>query len=87
MGMKVATPFSQQAKVEIGKVGCFFIGGLPGTHIEFGMAPVTNSTSLISELSMELKVSKLFFKSMEATRSMYSDYRLNDLVVTELLSK
>jgi hypothetical protein len=60
---------------------------LPGTHLEFGMAPVTNSTSLISELSLELKVSKLFFKSMEVTRSIYSDYRLNDVVVTELLSR
>lgn len=29
----------------------------------------------------------LFFKSLEVTRSSYSDYRPNDLVVTELLSK
>ena len=38
---------------------------LPDTHIEFGMAPVTNSIWLISQLSMELRVAKLFFKSME----------------------
>ena len=60
---------------------------LPGTHIEFGMAPVTNSTWLISELSMELRVEKLVFKSKQDTHSTYSDYRLNDLVVSELLSK
>jgi hypothetical protein len=60
---------------------------LPGTHIEFGMAPVTNSTWLIGELSMKLRVSKLIFKSMDVTRSTYSDYRLNSLVLTELMSK
>jgi hypothetical protein len=60
---------------------------LPGTHIEFGMAPVTDSTWLIGALSMELKVSKLIFRSMEITRSTYSDYRLNDVVLKELLAK
>jgi hypothetical protein len=60
---------------------------LPGTHIEFGMAPLTNSTWLISELSMKLMISKLIFKSKEVTRSTYSDYRLNDIVLAELLSK
>src|ERR1700693_3472288 len=49
---------------------------LPGTHIEFGMAPVTNSTWLINDLSMKLRVSKLIFKSMDVTRSTYSDYLL-----------
>ena len=60
---------------------------LPGTHIEFGMAPVTDSTFLIGGLSMNLTVSKLVFKSREVTRSTFSGYRLNDLVVSELLSK
>lgn len=60
---------------------------LPDTHIEFGMAPVTNSIWLISELSMKLRVSKLVFKSREVTGSTYSDYRLNDLVLNELLAK
>jgi hypothetical protein len=60
---------------------------LPGTHIEFGMEPVTNSTWLIGELTMKLKVSKLGFKSMEVTSSTYSGYRLNDRLVAELLSK
>jgi hypothetical protein len=60
---------------------------LPGTHIEFGMAPVTDSTFLIGGLSMNLTVSKLVFKSREVTRSTFSGYRLNHLVVTELLSK
>jgi hypothetical protein len=60
---------------------------LPGTHIEFAMAPVTNSIWLIGELSMDLRVSKLVFKSAEMTHSTYSNYRLNDLVVAELLSK
>ena len=60
---------------------------LPGTHIDFGMAPVTDSTWLIGELSMKLTISKLGFKSKEVTGSTYSDYRLNDLVLAELLSK
>jgi len=60
---------------------------LPGTHIDFGMAPVTNSTWLISELSMKLRVSKLGFKSSEVTGSSYSNYRLNDAVLNELLAK
>lgn len=60
---------------------------LPGTHIEFERAPVTGSTWLIATLSVELRVSRLFFESTEATRSTYSDNRLNDLVAAELLSK
>jgi len=60
---------------------------LPGTHIEFGMAPVTSSTWLIGELSMKLIVSKLVFKSREVTGSTYSRYRPNNLVLAELLSK
>jgi hypothetical protein len=60
---------------------------LPGTHIEFAMAPVTSSTWLISELSMKLRVSKLVFKSKEVTGSTYSDYRLNDQVLNELLGR
>jgi hypothetical protein len=60
---------------------------LPGTHIEFGMAPVTDSVWLIHNLSMELRVAKLFLKSTEVTRSTYSDNRLNDVVMKELLAK
>jgi hypothetical protein len=60
---------------------------LPGTHIGFGMTPVTDSIWLIGELSMDLRVSKLIFKSTETTRTTYSGNRLNDLVVTELLAK
>lgn len=61
---------------------------LPGTHIEFGMAPVTDSIWLIGELSMKLMVSKLFlFKSTQDTRSTYTDYRLNAQVLDELLAK
>ncbi len=60
---------------------------LPGTHIEFGMAPVTSPTWLLGELSMDLRVSKLIFKSVQLTRSTYTNYRRNDLVVAELLSK
>jgi len=58
---------------------------LPGTHIEFAMAPVTDSIWLISELSIDLRVSKLFFKSTQITRSTYSAYRLNTLTLDELL--
>ena len=60
---------------------------LPGTHIEFEMAPVTHSIWLISELSMKLRVSKLGFKSWDVNGSTYSDYRLNDLVLDGLLPK
>ena len=61
---------------------------LPGTHVEFGMAPVTDSTWLIGEFSMTLTVSKfLFFKSTQITRSTYSEYRLNGPMLDELLSK
>jgi hypothetical protein len=60
---------------------------LPGTRIEFAMAPVTDSIWLISELSMKLRLSKFFRKSMQDTRSTYSDYRLNSVVVEELLAK
>ena len=60
---------------------------LPGTHIDFGMAPVTGSTWLIGELSMKLTISKFGFKSKEVTGSTYSDYCPNDSVLAELLSK
>jgi hypothetical protein len=61
---------------------------LPGTHIEFGMAPVTDSTWLINELTMKLAISKLLmFKSMQMTHSTYSEYRLNSQVLEELLAK
>jgi hypothetical protein len=61
---------------------------LPGTHVGFAMAPVTDSIWLIGEFSMTLKVSKLFlFKSTQVTRSTYSEYRLNQQVLDELLSK
>jgi outer membrane lipoprotein-sorting protein len=60
---------------------------LPGTHIEFAMAPVTDSVWLISELSMDLRVSKLFFKSTQNTRTTYSAYRLNTAVLDELLKQ
>jgi hypothetical protein len=60
---------------------------LPGTHIELGMAPVSDSTWLVGELSMKLKVTKLIFKSTQVTRSTYTNYRLNTLVLADLLSK
>jgi hypothetical protein len=58
---------------------------LPGTRVEFEMAPVTDSIWLISELSIDLRVSKFFFTSTQITRSSYSEYRLNNLVLEELL--
>jgi hypothetical protein len=61
---------------------------LPGTHIELDMTPVTDSVWLIREITMTLRVSKLFwFNSAQVTRSTFSDYRLNAAVVEELLSK
>ncbi len=61
---------------------------LPGTHVGFAMAPVTDSVWLISEFSMTLKVSKFFlFKSTQETRSTYTEYRLNQQVLDELLSQ
>jgi len=59
---------------------------LPGTHIEFGMMPVTDSIWLVGKLSMDLRISKLgLFKSTQVTRSTYTDYRMNDLVLADLL--
>ncbi len=59
---------------------------LPGTHIEFGMTPVTDSIWLVGRLSMDLRISKLgLFKSTQVTRSTYTDYRMNDLVLADLL--
>jgi len=61
---------------------------LPGTEIEIKMTPVTDSTWLIDEVSTKLNVSKLHvFKSTAVTRSTYTQYRPNSLVVEELLSK
>ena len=61
---------------------------LPGTHIEFSMAPVNDSTWLVTELAMDLTVAKLYwFKSKQVTRTVWSDYRPNDQVLRELLAK
>lgn len=61
---------------------------LPGTEIEFGMAPVTDSVWLVNEVSMNLEVSKLhMFKSAQMTRTTYTQYRLNSQVLEELLAK
>jgi hypothetical protein len=60
---------------------------LPGTRIEIEMTPVSESTWLIDEVSMQLKVSKLgLFKSAQMTRSTYKQYRPNSEVLEELLS-
>jgi hypothetical protein len=60
---------------------------LPGTRIEIGMTPVTESTWLIDEVSMKLSVAKLrMFKSTSLTRSTYSQYRPNAEVLEEFLS-
>ncbi len=60
---------------------------LPGTRIEIEMTPVGESTWLIDEVSMELKVSKLgLFKSTQMTRSTYKQYRPNSEVLAELLT-
>jgi hypothetical protein len=61
---------------------------LPGTHIEFGMNPVNDSTWLIDELSMNLTVAKLyFFKTTQNTHTTYTGYRPNAEVLKELLAK
>jgi len=61
---------------------------LPGTEIEFGMTPVTDSVWLVDEVSMNLEVSKLhMFKSAQVTRTTYTQYRLNSQVLEELLAK
>lgn len=60
---------------------------LPGTHIEFAMAPVTESTWLVSEVKMTLSLSKLFFfHSTQVTGSTFTSYRLNKDVLAELLA-
>jgi hypothetical protein len=61
---------------------------LPGTHVEFEMTPVTDSTWLIGEFSMTLTVSKVgLFKSKEVTGSTFSHYLPNTAEVEELRSK
>lgn len=61
---------------------------LPGTHVRIEMAPVNDSTWLISRMSMTLTISKFFwFKSTQVTRSTYSDYRPNAVVLDELLAE
>ncbi|HXJ44704.1 MAG TPA: hypothetical protein VNH18_35785 [Bryobacteraceae bacterium] len=61
---------------------------LPGTRIEIGMTPVTESTWLIDEVSMKLSVAKVhMFKSTKTTRSTYSQYRPNSAVLEEFLSR
>ena len=61
---------------------------LPGTHIVLDLRPVTDSVWLISELSMELKLSKLLlFSSTQMTRSTFTDYRPNAAALDELVSK
>lgn len=60
---------------------------LPGTHIEFAMAPVTESVWLVSELKMTLSLSKIFvFHSTQVTRSTFTGYRVNQDVLAELLA-
>ncbi len=59
---------------------------MPGTHITLSMSPVTDSTWLITSLAMDLSVSKLMLmRSKQVTRSTYSGYRLNALVLADLL--
>jgi hypothetical protein len=61
---------------------------LPGTQIEIGMTPVTSSIWLIDAVSMKLNVSKVhLIHSSEVTRSTYTQYRPNEVVVRELLEK
>ena len=60
---------------------------LPGTHIEFEMAPVTDSVWLVSRVSIDLRVSKLGFKSTRVANTTYSHFRLNSGVLDELLAK
>jgi hypothetical protein len=61
---------------------------LPGTHIEIRMTEVADSVWLIDEVTMKLSVSKLhLFKSNSMTRSTYTQYRPNSIVLDELLSR
>lgn len=61
---------------------------LPGTHIELELAPVSDSTWLISKLSMSLNLSKLLlFNSKQITRNTYTEYRPNQVALDELLAK
>jgi hypothetical protein len=60
---------------------------MPGTHLDFEMAPVSDSVWLMTERSMTLAVSKLFFfKSTQETRSEFSGYRPNSAAL-DLLTK
>jgi outer membrane lipoprotein-sorting protein len=59
----------------------------PGTRVEIELAPVTDSIWLISRLSMDLTLSKLWFKSTQVTHSTYSEYSPNATVLEGLVSK
>jgi hypothetical protein len=59
---------------------------LPGTHVEITTSPVNESTWLLASWNQTLKLSKfIVFRSTEETRTTFSDYRLNDEVLRELL--
>jgi hypothetical protein len=66
---------------------------LPGTQIDISMTPVASSTPsvniwLIDLVSMNLDVAKLhMFKSVETTRSAYTQYKLNGPALEELLAE
>ena len=61
---------------------------LPGTDIEISMTKVAASTWLIDSVAMKLNVSKLhMIKSSQVTRSTYTNYRPNAVVLEELLSE
>ena len=59
---------------------------LPGTRVEFAMAPVTESIWLVTNLAMNLNVAKLWFKSSQISNSTYSNFRLNSAELEELLA-
>jgi hypothetical protein len=61
---------------------------LPGTHIDIDMTPVSDSVWLIDEVAMNLNVAKLhLFKSSEATRNTYTQYRPNAVELEDLLAE
>jgi hypothetical protein len=58
---------------------------LPPTSIDLRLSPATPNIWLITEFSLALNVSKVFFKSSSTTRSTYTEYRPNSVVLEELL--
>lgn len=58
---------------------------LPGSHLELEMAPVNEATWQATRFTVQLIVSKFWWKSKQRTETEYSMYRPNQEMLDELL--